>query len=214
MTTEFSFLINYSLNLQPFFPLYLFTSKRLITEHPRNVYIKSLRLQRPATDLTKTLLSNLFSQPTRMKKHLLEIQTSQEAVSPSCRDCGGGNKRTKQDWAEIFNWRRAFGVNGPTVPSFLTRSEKTSAGGWALHTAPPLDFIKNLAWSFHTAACDLAPQETTALQFRSPLGANIFTHSKKMTKRASTKNYIHTGKNPHLLPVPCRASAERVELGM
>ncbi len=87
--------------------------------------------------------------------------------------------------AGLFNWHRGYLESvGSRYHSSLPESEKTFAERWFWQFTRHhlLDFIKNLAWSCHTKSCasprEPAPQDLTALLFRSTLGANIFTLSK------------------------------------
>lgn len=145
--------------------------------------------------------------------------------------------------AGLFNWRRGCLESvGSRCHSSLPESEKTFAERWFRHFTRHhlLDFIKNLAWSFHTQSCasprEPAPQDPTASLFRSTLGANIFTHSKtdkeseKQGRRVRGKtapynvgwkgnkkkyksklNFSSDKRSLALLPVPCQAVCGKCE---
>ncbi len=156
--------LSFFLSIHNLFFFFLFLASKRFMELPCNVYIKP-HWNPPTTDLTKALLSNLFSQPTKKKKkNLQKIQKREGAPLPSCqqrtmvaemkeainRVCEAGLSRAL---AGLFNWRRGCLESvGSRCHSSLPESEKTFAERWFRHFTwhHLLDFIKNLAWSFHT----------------------------------------------------------------
>ncbi len=109
-------------------------------------------------------IKSVFSAHEKEKKNLQKIQKREGAPLPSCqqrtmvaemkeainRVCEAGLSRAL---AGLFNWRRGCLESvGSRCHSSLPESEKTFAERWFRHFTwhHLLDFIKNLAWSFHT----------------------------------------------------------------
>lgn len=98
------------------------------------------------------------------KKHLQKNQKRKKAALPSCQQRtmaaemkeainGAREAGLSRELARVFNWRwGCLESVGFRWHSSLPESEKTFAGMWFRHFTwhHLLDFIKNLAWSFHT----------------------------------------------------------------
>lgn len=154
---------NLSLNAQPF-SFVVPCIKTFLVELQCNVYIK-LHWNIPTTDLTKALLSNLFSQPTKGEKSTCRKFKRERGLL-----CQAVSKELwRQKWKRTINRAREAGLSsalavlfnwhwgclesvGLRCHSSLYESEKTFTERWFRHFTwhHLLDFIKILAWSFHT----------------------------------------------------------------